>query len=139
MSKHTKKLQQLGKFSLNQWLELGIALGGPKQVKKLLRCKKITVTFDTSDKLATVTAEPPVTPDPRWREEGGMVHFTLISNGTPGEEWITQFEANGRRLNKWAKALLRSPDFKPTNGVAYNVAVLKGELFSDSDRITWNV
>jgi hypothetical protein len=32
--------------------------------------------------------------------------------------------------------VLRSPDFKPTSGVTTEVAVLKGMLFEDNDRIT---
>ena len=32
--------------------------------------------------------------------------------------------------------MLNSSDFVPTNGVTYEVTVLKGVLFSDSDRIT---
>jgi len=32
--------------------------------------------------------------------------------------------------------MLRSPDFKPTSGVTTGVAVLKGILFEDNDRIT---
>ncbi len=76
--------------------------------------------------------EPPRT----WREEDGVIYFTVTSNGITGEAWITHLEAKGFQLSKWAKDVLRSPDFKPTSGVTYNVAVLKGSLFTDADRVT---
>ena len=39
-------------------------------------------------------------------------------------------------VGKWAKQVLRSPDFKPTSGVTTKVAVLRGCLFEDNDRYT---
>ena len=71
-----------------------------------------------------------------WREQDGVIYFTVTSDGTTGEQWIARLEGKGFRLSKWAKDVLRSPDFKPTNGVTTLVAVLKGMLFEDNDRIT---
>ena len=71
-----------------------------------------------------------------WREEDGVIYFSVTSDGTTGEGWITRLESNGFRVGDYAKRVLRSPDFKPTNGVTTEVAVLKGMLFEDNDRIT---
>jgi len=72
----------------------------------------------------------------RWREEDGVIYFEVTSNGKTGPEWIEYLESKGFRLSKWAKDVLLSPEFKPTNGVTYRIVVLKGTLFTDSNRIT---
>ena len=67
----------------------------------------------------------------------GTITFTLPPTaGTTGEQWIARLEKAGKRLSDEAKFLLRSESFKPTRGMAYQVTVLKGELFSDENRIT---
>jgi len=71
----------------------------------------------------------------RWREQDGVIYFSVTSDGTTGEVWIKRLEGKGFRASNYAKSLLRSPDFKSTNGVTYEVAVLKGMLFKDNDRI----
>ena len=71
-----------------------------------------------------------------WREEDGVVYFSVTSGGTTGEDWIKRLKSNGFRVGGYAKQALRSPDFKPTDGVTTQVAVLKGVLFEDNDRIT---
>lgn len=75
-------------------------------------------------------------PTRSWREEDGVIYFSVTSDGTTGEEWIKRLEGNGFRVGDYAKQVLRSPDFKPTSGVTTEVAVLKGMLFEDNDRIT---
>jgi len=75
----------------------------------------------------------------RWREENGIIYFSVISDGTTGEGWIARLESNSFRVVEYAKSVLRSKDFKPTNGIIYEIAVLKGELFSDNERITKNI
>lgn len=75
-------------------------------------------------------------PTRSWREEDGVIYFSVTSDGTTGEDWITRLESKGFRVGDYAKQVLRSPDFKPTNGVTTEVAVLKGMLFEDNDRIT---
>jgi len=72
----------------------------------------------------------------RWREQDGVIYFKVTSNGMTGPQWIEHFEKKGIQLSKWAKNVLLSPDFKPTNGVTTEVAVLKDMLFEDNDRIT---
>ena len=71
-----------------------------------------------------------------WREEDGVIYFSVTSDGTTGEDWIKRLEGNSFRVGDYAKQVLRSPDFKPTNGVTTEVAVLKGMLFEDNNRIT---
>lgn len=72
----------------------------------------------------------------RWREQDSIVYFLVTSDGATGPEWIDRLEKKGFRVGDYAKRVLRSADFKPTNGVTTEIAVLKGELFPDSDRIT---
>jgi hypothetical protein len=71
-----------------------------------------------------------------WREEDGVIYFSVTSDGTTGEDWIKRLSANGFRIGDYAKQVLRCQDFKPTSGVTTEVAVLKGMLFEDSNRIT---
>ncbi|TSC83408.1 MAG: Uncharacterized protein G01um101417_627 [Parcubacteria group bacterium Gr01-1014_17] len=75
-------------------------------------------------------------PTRSWREEDDVIYFSVTSDGTTGEDWIKRLEGNGFRVGDYAKQVLRSPDFKPTSGVTTEVAVLKGTLFEDNDRIT---
>jgi len=72
----------------------------------------------------------------RWREQDGVIYFKVTSNGMTGPQWIEHFEKKGIQLSKWAKDVLNSPEFKPTNGVTTEIAVLKGMLFEDNDRVT---
>ena len=72
----------------------------------------------------------------RWREENGVIYFSVTSDGTTGEGWIKRLEKKGFRVGDYAKSMLRSSDFQPTKGITTEVAVLKGVLFTDSDRIT---
>jgi len=75
----------------------------------------------------------PVSP---WIEKDGLILFEVTSDGKTGEEWINHFDAKGIKIGDYAKGIIRSSAFKPTNGVVYKVAVMKGELFSDDDRIS---
>lgn len=74
-----------------------------------------------------------------WREEDGVIYFSVTSDGTTGEDWITRLERKGFRVDDYAKQVLRTPSFKPTSGVTSEVAVLKGVLFEDQSRITNNI
>ena len=71
-----------------------------------------------------------------WREQDGVIYFNVTSDGTTGPEWISRLEKKGFRVGDYAKSILNSHNFKPTSGIITEVAVLKGMLFSDSDRIT---
>ena len=80
----------------------------------------------------TVVAEPKRT----WR---GVTYFSVTSDGTTGEGWITRLEKKGFEVGNYAKSVLRSKDFKPTSGVTTEIAVLKGVLFEDNDRINTKI
>src|SRR3989338_6914714 len=56
-------------------------------------------------------------PTRSWREEDGVIYFSVTSDGTTGEDWITRLESKGFRVGDYAKQVRRSPDFKPTSGV----------------------
>lgn len=71
-----------------------------------------------------------------WREQDGTIYLSVTSDGTTGPQWIERLEGKGFRLSDYAKSVLRSPDFKPTSGVTTKIAILKGILFEDNDRIT---
>ena len=75
-------------------------------------------------------------PTRSWREQDGVIYFSVTSDGTKGVDWIPRLEGKDRRVGTIAKQILNSPDFKPTTGVVTEVAVLKGILFEDSDRVT---
>ncbi|MEX0649448.1 MAG: hypothetical protein WD200_00425 [Candidatus Andersenbacteria bacterium] len=109
-------------------------LGGMEVARRLLTCNEVKVTFD-SDKRAFVTANT----ERRWREEAGVIRFSVTSDGTTGPQWIKRLGKRRFRLNRDSEELLHSPDFVPTNGVTYDVAVLKGTLFNDGNRITQNI
>ena len=72
----------------------------------------------------------------RWHEQDGVIYFSVTSDGTTGEAWIKRLEDKGFRIGDYAKSLLRSPNFKPTKGVTYEIAILKGMIFEDNGRIT---
>lgn len=75
----------------------------------------------------------------RWREEAGVIYFSVVSDGTTGKEWIKRLEKKGFRVGDYAKSILLSKDFQPTKNVKTEVAVLKGLLFEDNDRVTKNI
>jgi hypothetical protein len=65
--------------------------------------------------------------------------LSVTSDGTTGAEWIDRLEKKGFRVGDYAKSVLRSKDFKPTKGVTTEIAILKGMIFDDSNRITRNI
>ncbi len=71
-----------------------------------------------------------------WREKDGVITLSVTSNGRTGEEWITYFESMDIQINTWVKDVLRSSAFQPTSGITMNIAILKGELFTDENRVT---
>jgi hypothetical protein len=78
-------------------------------------------------------------PTCNWREEDGVIYFSVTSDGTTGPQWIERLEGKSSRIGDYAKSVLRNEDFKPTNGVTTKVAVLKGMLFEQNKRITKNI
>jgi hypothetical protein len=75
----------------------------------------------------------------KWREQDGVIYLTVTSNGMTEPQWIDYLEKFGFRVSEYARSILRSPDFKPTNNVTYEIAILKGMLFEGSDRTTANI
>jgi hypothetical protein len=75
-------------------------------------------------------------PTRNWREQDGVIYLSVTSDGTTGPQWIERLEGKGFRIGDYAKRVLRLPDFKPTSGVTTEIAILKGMLFEDNDRIT---
>ncbi|MCX6716321.1 MAG: hypothetical protein NTV72_00105 [Candidatus Taylorbacteria bacterium] len=75
-------------------------------------------------------------PTRNWSEQDGVISLSVTSDGTTGPQWIERLEGKGFRLSDRAKSVLRSPDFKPTIGVTTEIAILKGMLFEDNNRIT---
>jgi len=76
-----------------------------------------------------------------WREQDGVIYFTVVSNRKTGQEWMDYFTSKGNRISIRAKQLLLSDDFKNTitNKVVTEMAVLKGMLFNDGDRTIDNI
>ena len=72
----------------------------------------------------------------RWEERDGVIYLTVTSDGTTGSEWITRLEKNDFHISNYVKQLLCSSDFQPTSGVICQIAILKGMIFSDKDRVT---
>lgn len=75
----------------------------------------------------------------KWTEKDGVIRFSVTSDGVTGEEWISRLESKSFRVGYHAKSVLRSKSFKPTSGAITEIAVIKGEIFSDNDRITENI
>ena len=71
-----------------------------------------------------------------WHKENDVIRFSVTSDGTTGDLWTPRLEGKGFRVGNIAKQLLDSSDFKPTNGVTTEIAVLPGTLFTDGDRVT---
>lgn len=127
-------MSKYGEWTRGQDEALLNKLGGMKNALKLLACDKIDITFQSAEKRATVTAQ-----ECCWREESGVIYFSVVSDGTSGSDWISRLEKQDFRLSSYAKDMLRSPDFKPTSGVTYDVAILKGDLFGDRVRVTKSI
>lgn len=70
----------------------------------------------------------------KWREENGIINFSVTSNGRTGKEWIAHLRRKGYGPLGVTESVLCSPDFRPTNGVTTHIAVLKGNLWGDEDR-----
>jgi hypothetical protein len=75
-------------------------------------------------------------PTRSWREENGIIFFSVTSDGTTGEGWIERLESKGVCVGDAGKLALLSPKFKPASGVTTDVAVLKGMLFKSGGRGT---
>jgi len=111
-----------GNVSLGQVEAVINKLGGEEGLLKFLR-GEITVSESVK----------------KWREENGVIYFSVTSDGTTGAQWIERLVKKGFRVGDYAKQLLLSDDFKATNNVITEIAVLKGMLFEDKNRLTKNI
>ena len=77
----------------------------------------------------------------KWREQDGIIYFSVTSNGKTGQDWLDYFTANKIKVSDWARELLLSNDFEKTitNKVATEIAVLNGMLWNDNDRTIKNI
>ena len=66
----------------------------------------------------------------KWREENGIIYFTVTSDGTTGAEWIARLKPG-----EYAKDLLLSKKFKPTSEITTEIAVLKGTIAPDNGSV----
>lgn len=116
------KVMKYPKLDLGRIEAIVNKLGGMEGVEKFLRDEMI------------VSA-----PERKWREENDIIYLSVTSNGTTGKEWITRLTKKGFGLSDYAKSILRSEVFKPTSGVTTEIAILKGNLFTDNDRIATTI
>jgi hypothetical protein len=66
-----------------------------------------------------------------------VTYLTLPpTEGLTGLDWVERLEDKDIKIEDEARNILLGPKFKPTSGVAYNVAIMRGELFQDSGRYT---
>ena len=67
-------------------------------------------------------------------EKNGVIYFPVMTGyGTTGLQWVNYF---GTKISTAAKDILCSPNFKPATDKVYEIAVLKGMLWGNSNRIT---
>lgn len=103
-------------------------------VKNLMHQMDLT---DPNEAVRRINSGEWALPEPyrQWRERYNVIYFSVTSDGTSGPEWVIRLEKKGVLLSDNAKNLLRSPGFTPTTGVTTRIAVLKGALFTDSERV----
>ena len=125
-------------YSIGAMNQLGDSLENsgfsPEDITKLKQFENLKGVRDLLYGKAEITY-----PGRTWREQDGVIRSSVTSDGTTGPDWIVRLEKKGYRLSDYAKSFLRSKDFQPTNGVTTEIAVLKGMLFEDSNRITKNI
>ncbi|MEI6297007.1 MAG: hypothetical protein WCO84_05185 [bacterium] len=73
-----------------------------------------------------------------WHEKDGVVYLSVVSDGCTGSQWVRRLGKKKLQSDR-ARSILCSPDFKSTSGVKYEIAVLKGMLFENRNRITSNI
>ncbi len=99
-------------------------LGGEEQSERLLRGELMVSELNGR----------------RWHEHGGIIYLPPItSDGTTGPQWIERLKTKNIRLSSYSERVLHSDDFKPTDGVTTDIAVIKGALFENNERTTKRV
>lgn len=69
----------------------------------------------------------------QWKEHAGVINFSITSEGTSGLEWIERLKRGGSMVTKKAEEVLFLNNFKPSNGVTFEITVLKGALYETSE------
>jgi len=93
-------------------------------VKNLMRQMKIT---DPNEAVRLINSGKwIVSPVVVWREEDGIIYFNVKSYGRSGPEWVNYF--GKKNLESYIVDMLLSSEFKPTDGVATKVAILRDSL-----------
>jgi len=126
------KLGQGDEKMSQEFASAGLTAGQLNAIVKMLGGEEGALRFLRGELVVSKPAR-------RWREEDGVIYFTVTSDGTTGPDWITRLEKQGFRIGSYAKSVLLSSAFEPTNGVATKIAVLKGEFFEAGDRVTENI
>jgi len=77
----------------------------------------------------------------KWYEEDGVIYFSVTSDGKTGQEWLKHFEKKNylNDYNMRSTQNLFFSKIKPTKGVTYELAVLRGKLFSDRGRTNYEI
>jgi len=97
--------------------------------------QKIIIENESAIHLDVVLGKARIISFKKTWEENGVIHFKVTSDGAIGKEWVERLIKHGFKLSKWAEELLLSTSFRPTTGIEYEIAVLRGNLFTERDRI----
>ncbi|MEQ1500289.1 MAG: hypothetical protein ABL917_02895 [Parcubacteria group bacterium] len=72
-------------------------------------------------------------------EEDGIIYFWVKRDGPSGQDWITRLNEGGVRTDPLASQVLLSSNFNPKSGIWTKVAIVRGDHFSDEDRVTGKI
>lgn len=99
---------------------------------------KQTGTRDPNEAVRLVNSGERVISAPKcsWCEDRGVIRFTVTSDGTTKQQWRGRLEGKRHQVTSSAGYFLGSEHFEPTNGVTYEIEILKGKLFSGYDERT---
>lgn len=114
----------------NAFVKKVMQQSGHTDILELVLSGKVTLTIKSD---APVVEQMSV---PKWTEVNNRFCFQVSSNGKTGAEWSVSLQKQGFRVSSYAESILLSDDFKPTNGVTYEVVVLKGISFASKNRVT---
>ena len=79
-------------------------------------------------------------PTRSWREEDGVIYFSVTSDGTTDKEWARFIQSKaGSGILNCCRHGVTDPSFTPTDGVTYKIAILRGALFKNNERTTSKV
>lgn len=75
----------------------------------------------------------------KLREANGLIHLSVTSDGTTGEAWIYRLNKRRTRVSEYSKEILTSKEFQYTSGVVYEIAVVKGDIFTNKELVMKNI